>query len=151
MEVRNMIVAAIIEEFEKEENKDLFNACADELDQICGLLADDRYYRMAELPEVVGAVSTLDLLQMAFFGHDKECWETDSYGNCIYGRFNPNREYFKFDGYGNLVSADYIDYSDFLNDDFVESLLEYRDGLYTLDDDQLAEVNRLLDQLEKED
>jgi hypothetical protein len=75
---------------------------------------------------------------MAYFGKDEESWHTDSSGKKIYDSFNPNREYFTFNGYGNLVSSDYKDYSYLLDDYFIEALIENYESLYL--DDEILEI-----------
>lgn len=131
-----------------EENEDVFNACIEELDSYNGYLGDNRYYPIDELDELMNGKSATDLLNMAFFGHDEETWTTNSYGEKEYGAFNPNREYFTFNGYGNLVSADYKDYSAFLDDYAIEAMSENRTYIDTIEEfDELAE---LFDELEEE-
>lgn len=131
-----------------EENEDVFNACIEELDSYNGYLGDNRYYPIDELDELMNGTSATDLLNMAFFGHDEETWTTNSYGEKEYGAFNPNREYFTFNGYGNLVSADYKDYSAFLDDYAIEAMSENRTYIDTIEEfDELAE---LFDELEEE-
>ena len=121
-----------------ENNEDLFNATIEELDSWNGYLGDDRYYPMDELPEILYGKDPIDLLNMAYFGKDEENYHIDSSGNKIYDSFNPNREYFTFNSYGNLVSADYKDYSYYLDDFFVEVLIENYENLYL--DDAILEI-----------
>lgn len=133
------IVKTIVEWFE--ENEDAFNDCIEELDRYNGYLNDDRYYCMDELNDLFCDCDTIDILNRAFFGHDAETWTTDSSGNKVYGAFNPNRDYFRFNGYGNLVSSDYIDYSDFLDHYAIEEMIENRSSVYSVDDyDELKEL-----------
>ncbi len=113
-----------------EENEQLFNETIEELDGYNGYLGDDRYYLMEELPELLCSTDPIDLLNMAYFGRDDDCYITDSQGNKEYGSFNPNREYFTFNGYGNLVSSDYKDYSHLLDDYFIESLIQNYESLF---------------------
>lgn len=121
-----------------EENEQLFNETIEELDNYNGYLNDDRYYLMDELPELLSGKDPIELLNMAYFGRDDDCYITDSQGNKEYGSFNPNREYFTFNGYGNLVSSDYKDYSHLLDDYFIESLIENYESLYI--DDEILEI-----------
>lgn len=116
-----------------ENDEELFNSTIEELDNYNGYLNDNRYYSMSEFPELLYGKDPIDLLNMAYFGKDEESWHTDSSGNKIYDSFNPNREYFTFNGYGNLVSADYKDYNCFLDDYFIEALIDNKDNL-CLDD-----------------
>ena len=141
---RESIISSIIDYFK--ENEDVFNDCIEELDGWNGYLNDDRYYSMDELAELYNGVDPIELLNRAYFGYDMETWHTDSDGNKVYGSFNPNREYFTYNGYGNLVSADYKDYSAYLDNYFVEALEDARKDLYSIDDN--SELSELFDSLE---
>jgi hypothetical protein len=111
-------------------NEELFNQTIEELDGYNGYLGDNRYYEMYMLSEFYGGTDPIDLLNRAYFGYDSECWHTDAAGNKIYGSFNPNRNYFSYNGYGNLVSSDYKDYSAYLDDYFIDDIIENQDHLY---------------------
>lgn len=139
------VTAAIIEFFE--ENEEIFNACMEELDSYNGYLGDDRYYCMEELDELYSDTKPIDLLYRTFYGHDDDTWTTDASGNKTYGEFNPNREYFTYNGCGNLVSTDYKDYSAHLGNYAVEEMSENRDYINTIKDNE--ELTRLFDELEK--
>ena len=120
----------IIEFFK--ENEELFNQCIEELDAYNGYLGDDRYYSMDELDELYAGTEPSEILNRAFFGYDEETYTTDSSGNREYGQFNPNRDFFRYNGYGNLVSADYKDYSALLDEYVVEAMadnIEYIDTI----------------------
>jgi hypothetical protein len=119
-----------------ESNEELFNQTIEELDGYNGYLGDDRYYNMDMLSDFYSGTDPIELLNRAYFGYDSETWHTDSSGNKIYGSFNPNREYFSYNGYGNLVSSDYKDYSIFLDDYFIDAVIDNQDHLY-LDDEIL--------------
>lgn len=134
----------IIEYFEN--NEDIFNDCMEELDSYNGYLGDDRYYLMDELDELHNGIEPSELLRRAFFGYDEETYTTDRDGNKTYGAFNPNREYFRYNGYGNLVSADYKDYTGMLDKYAVESMSENR--LYVDSIEQSDELAALFDELE---
>lgn len=136
----------IIEYFN--ENEDIFNQCIEELDRYNGYLNDNRCYEMEELNELYSGTEPLEILYRTFYGYDDETWTTDNEGNKTYGEFNPNRAYFYFNGYGNLVSCDYKDYSDFLDKYFVNELNENRQYIYTIDDE--PELTELFDELEEE-
>ena len=131
-----------------EENEDLFNSCIEELDSYNGYLCDDRYYDMEELDELFGNTPAIDLLNRAFFGHDEDTWTTDSRGDMKHGPFNPNRDYFTFNGYGNLVSSDYKDYSVRLDKYAIECMAENRSYVDTIESDE--ELSSLFDELESE-
>ena len=138
------ITADIIAYFEN--NEDLFNDCIEELDSYSGYLGDDRYYSMDELDELHNGTEPSEILRRAFFGYDEETYTTDRDGNKTYGAFNPNREYFRYNGYGNLVSADYKDYTGMLDKYAVESMSENRSYIDTIDDNE--ELSALFDELE---
>ena len=134
----------IIEYFEN--NEDVFNDCVEELDSYNGYLGDYRYFSMDELDELYNGTEPSELLRRAFYGYDEETYTTDRDGNKTYGAFNPNRDYFRYNGYGNLVSADYKDYSGMLDKYAVESMSENR--LYIDSIEQSDELAALFDELE---
>lgn len=138
------ITADIIEYFEN--NEDIFNDCMEELDSYNGYLSDDRYFSMDELDELYNGTEPSELLRRAFFGYDEETYTTDRDGNKTYGAFNPNREYFRYNGYGNLLSADYKDYTEQLDEYAVESMNENRCYIDSIDNDE--ELTALFDELE---
>lgn len=143
------ITNAIIEYFK--ENEELFNDCMEELDSYNGYLGDDRYYCMDELDELFSEQSAIYILQRAFYGYDSETWHTDEHGEKHYGAFNPNREYFTFNGYGNFVSADYKDYSAHLDRSAVEAMQENRNYIDSISgDDELEEMFDALEAAEEE-
>lgn len=129
-----------------DEHEDTYNSAAEELDAYNGYLGDDRYYSMDELNEFYSGTEPSEILMRAFYGYDEETWTTDASGNREYGAFNPNREYFRYNGYGNLVSADYKDYTGLLDHYIIESMLENRSYIDTIDDD--TELSKLFDELE---
>lgn len=139
------ITADIIDFFRA--NEDIYNDAMEELDSYNGYLGDDRYYSMDELDEPYSGTEPSELLRRAYYGHDEETYTTDSSGNKTYGEFNPNREYFRYNGYGNLVSADYKDYSGQLDEYAIESMSENRRYIDSIDhSDELA---ALFDELEE--
>jgi hypothetical protein len=144
---REQAIKNIIEYFE--ENEDVFNDCIEELDSYNGYLGDDRYYSMDELDELYSGKDATEILRRAFYGHDAETWHTDSHGEKEYGPFNPNRDYFTYNGYGNLVSADHKDYSAYLGEYAVDSMAENRRYIYGIDDD--PDLCDLFDALEDEE
>lgn len=142
---RDRVIEKIIEYFK--ENEDIFNECIEELDSYNGYLGDDRYYYMDDLDELYSGVEPSEVLTRAFYGYDAETWTTDAHGDRTYGAFNPNREYFTFNGYGNLVSADYKDYSAYLDDYAVEDMANNRRWVDTIESD--LELSALFDLLEE--
>lgn len=147
---REQAIRNILDYFEQ--NEDVFNDCIEELDSYNGYLGDDHYYSMDELDELYSGQDATEILRRAFYGHDAETWNTDSHGEKEYGPFNPNRDYFTFNGYGNLVSADYKDYSAFLDKYAVESMAENRQYIDGIDNDpDLCELFDALENDEEED
>jgi hypothetical protein len=109
----------------------------------------DRYYEMEMLKDFYHGVDPIELLNRAYFGHDHDTWATDASGNKRYGEFNPNRDYFYYNGYGNLVSSDYKDYSVHLDSYAIEEMSENRQYIDTIDDD--IELSILFDELEDDE
>lgn len=142
---REAAIAAIIEYFN--DNEDVFNDCVEELDAYNGYLGDDRYYPMDELDDLFCDTKPGEILARAFYGYDEDAWTTDSSGNREYGAFNPNRDYFRFNGYGNLVSADYKDYSGHLDHYAVLEMSDNRNYVDAIDSD--SELAALFDALEE--
>ena len=143
-----------------EENEDDFISVIEDLDSYNGYLGDDRYYCMDELADfyLPGFVSdnlrhvhevreTFDnLLNRIYYGHDADNWHTDSHGEKEYGAFNPNRDYFTYNGYGNLVSTDYKDYSSYLSKSFVEEVYDNQSHI-TIPD----EVQEIFDEYDNQE
>lgn len=143
---KEQTIQKIIDYFK--DNEDVFNDCIEELDSYNGYLSDDdRYYPMDELNEFFTGTEPTEILYRAFYGYDDETYTTDGSGNREYGQFNPNREYFHYNGCGNLVSADYKDYSAFLDRYAVEKMSENRYYIDTIDNNE--ELTKLFDELEE--
>lgn len=134
----------IIEYFEN--NEDVFNSCIEELDSYNGYLGDDRYYEMEYLSEFYNSADPIELLNRAYFGYDADTWHTDIHGGKEFCAFNPNREYFKYNGYGNLVSTNYKDYSAHLDSYAIEAMSENRYYIDTIENND--ELSALFDELE---
>ena len=141
---KEAIIADIIQYFK--ENEDVFNDCMEELDSYNGYLGDDRYYDMEELNDLYSGQEPQEILFRAFYGFDADMWMTDSSGNKEYGEFNPNRNYFYFNGYGNLVSSDYKDYSDKLDGYAIKEMSENRNCIDSIENDDI--LAGLFDELE---
>ena len=145
---KKAIIADIIKYFK--ENEDVFNDCIEELDSYNGYLGDDRYYNMEELNDFYREQEPQEILLRGFYGFDADTWTTDSRGDKEYGAFNPNREYFYFNGYGNLVSSDYKDYSDKLDGYAIEAMSENRNYIDSIEnDDTLADLFDELEEIEE--
>lgn len=145
MEIKNIMtkedIIKAIEEYFKE-NEDVFNDCIESLDSYNGYLGDDRYYSMDELDELYSGESATEILQRAFYGYDEDTSTEESHTE-----FNPNRDYFRFNGYGNLVSANYKDYSAQLDHWAIESMAENRSYIDPIDEDET--LSRLFDEYEE--
>lgn len=124
-----------------EENESEFEEAIEELDSYNGYLSDDRYYSMEELDELYHDSDPIEILNRAYFGYSEDF--TDKDGNHT-EPFNPNADYFRFNGYGNLVSTNYKDYSDKLDHWFIESYIENAYNLYNVPD----EVQEIIDNIE---
>ena len=142
---KEAVIAGIIQYFK--ENEDVFNDCMEELDSYNGYLGDDRYYNMEELNDLYSGQEPQEILFRAFYGFDADSWHTDRSGNKIYEAFNPNREYFYFNGYGNLVSSDYKDYSDKLDEYVIEEMSKNRGDIDSIENDNT--LTELFDELEE--
>lgn len=142
---KEAVIADIIQYFK--ENEDVFNDCMEELDSYNSYLGDDRYYSMEELNDIYSGQEPQEILFRAFYGFDADSWHTDHSGDKIYEAFNPNRDYFYFNGYGNLVSSDYKDYSDKLDKYAIEEMSENRSYIDSIENDDTLEG--LFDELEE--
>ena len=128
-------------------NEEIYNDCMEELDGYNGYLGDNRYYPMEELNEFYRGSDPLEILYRAFYGQDDDTCTTDSTGNKAYGKFNPNREYFYYNGYGNLVSSDYKDYSFLLDSYAIKAMSENRNYIDSIETDET--LQKLFDELEE--
>lgn len=90
------------------ENEDLFNEVLEEMDNYNGYLGDNRTYYMEDFNELLNGKEPLELASMIAFGE-----------------FNPYHDYFYFNGYGNIKSSPYIDYSDLLNIYTVDDIADF--------------------------
>lgn len=142
---RKTAIENIIEFFYTHE--DIYNDVIEDLDSYNGFLGGDRYYCMDDISELYSGAEIIDLLNRVFYGYDADSWHTDSHGEREHGAFNPNREYFTFNAYGNLVSTDYKDYSAWLDENAVEDMAENRNYIYALEYND--ELSTLFDELEE--
>ena len=145
--MKDTIIEKIIDFFK--ENEELFNSCIEELDGYNGFLGDNRYYPMEELNELYRDTEPLEMLYRVFYGRDDDTWTTDAHGGRSYGEFNPNRDYFYYNGYGNLVSSDYKDYSAYLDHYTIEDMSNNRRWIDSIEDDE--ELSALFDELEEDE
>ena len=80
-----------------------------------GCFEDMSYYDMGEFDEFMSNSTPMKIAQMIFYG----------------GEFNPNDEYFRFNAYGNLESADRYDVvaeAEDLKEDIIDHLVNYYNG-----------------------
>ena len=143
--MNNNTIKKIINYFEEHES--IYNDCIEELDSYNGYLNGNRYYEMDMLNDFYSNAEPLEILRRAFFGRDENYYTTEN-GERIYAEFNPNRDYFTFNGYGNLISSDDKDYSNLLDEYVIESMNEHREYIYTIDEHE--ELKALFDELEQE-
>lgn len=101
------------------ENTEAFNSDIEELDSWNGYLGDDKVIPMDELDDFYPEVEPSEILRRAFFGYDEVYAKSE-----VRSSFNPNRDYFYINGYGNLVSTDERDYSGYLGEDFVQDIID---------------------------
>lgn len=109
-----------------------------------GCFDDSIYYDMEDFDEFLSSRTPMEIAQMIFFGGD----------------FNPNHDFFRFNGYGNLESANWCDVeaeAEDLKDDIIDHLVNYYSGdtpwpdldtLVDADDDAL--FNDDLEEVEEE-
>ena len=144
------ITADIIALFEEDE--ELFNNCLLALDSYNGYLGDDRYYEMELIDEFYHDGDPLELLRRAFYGYDLDNVTTTASGNRENAPFNPKRDYFRYNGYGNFVSTNYPDYSDKRDRYAIEEMLENRVYIDAIDrNEKLAQLFDELDALDEND
>ena len=101
------------------ENTEDFNHDIEELDSWNGYLGSKRYYPMEEFSDYYQGTDPLEILRRAFFGYDEDDSTLEEKEP-----FNPNKNYFYLNGMRDLVSTDQQDYSDYLDDKFVEEIIE---------------------------
>lgn len=132
-------VIAEIKEYLKD-NEDIFNDLYERLDSYVGNVIDDneRWYPMEELNDLLEEKDPLEILQVGFYGEDEE-----------YESFNPERKYFRFDGYGHLHSADAYSYIDNLSDGVIEDFYDYRNRLYDYSELMFRDIDELFDELDE--
>ena len=106
------------------ENMEDFNSDIEELDEWTGCLYDDQIYSMDLLNELFQGTEPDEILRRAFYGYDEPLNKDEERQP-----FNPNRNYFYFNGYGNLVSIDKKDYSSYLEESFIQEIIDNRYNL----------------------
>lgn len=135
MDKREKVKEKLLKYFK--ENEEVFNMFIEELDSLDGCLNDDRFFEMEELPDFVDRNSRdgiTQLLMRVHFGKDLDSEDRP---------FNPMRKYFRFNCYGNLESTDEVDYSEYLDDEFIEEVIKNKDDLYSVQDN--TEIQEILE------
>ena len=134
------------------EHEDAFNECVEQLDRYNGWLSDDVIYDMDELDELFYGKEPSEVLRRAFYGYDDEYCYVDEYGQEKKGEFNPNRDYFYFSAYGNLISTDHKVYGNYLDENTVIEMATHRHEIDYIDEDpELSELFDQLKEMEEED
>ena len=85
------------------------------MDAYDGCFADCVYYDMDVLDEFLDGYTPMVIAQMIFFGNE----------------FNPNHDFFRFNAYGNLESANWNDVeaeAEDLKDEIIDHLVNYYSG-----------------------
>ena len=94
-----------------------------------GCFGDSVYYDMAEFDDIMSNYTPMGIAQMICFGD----------------YFSPNDEYFRFNAYGNLESADWSDVkleAEDLKDDIIDHLVNYyRGGTPWIELDHLVDAD----------
>lgn len=123
------------------DNEEIFNELCEQLDNKNGFLGNNRYYPMYELYQYnqPSDQESFDrLMNLIYYGQDEDSFTYDNNGNKNYSSFNPNRDWFKYDGYGNLVSTDYKEYPVTVSELIDEVVEHYYD--INIDDVELDEL-----------
>lgn len=141
---RDEIIADIIAYLK--DNEELLADALEELDSYNGYLDNDRYYHMEDLDEMHNHLTPTEIIQLAYYGHDEDNYTIDTHGDKVYGAFCPARGYYKYNGYGNLVSTDHKDYSDCLSPFTITELSDNRRHIDAINNDEL--LSELFDELE---
>ena len=138
------VIKEIIDFFK--ENPETFNNCIEELDDYTGYLGDRRYYEMEYINEIFTGCEPIEILCRSYYGGDEDSAIINEDGKKRYGEFNPMREFFYFNGYGNLISSNYKNYEDFIEPYTIMEISKNREDIdSTYYNDKLTE---LFDELE---
>lgn len=122
------------------DNREKANLYIEELNYYTDFLGDDCYYYMEDLPEYFKN-DVENLLNRIYFGYDEDNSTDDQEAP-----FNPMRDFFKYNAYGNLISSDYKDYSSYIDENLIQGLEKYRNIIYQLDND--PKLHELFNELE---
>lgn len=112
----------------------VFSAALEQLDDLTGILGNDRCYDMDKVDDWFPGYA-LSALQCAYKGHDEESWE--AVGDLTrFCKFNPGRKFFYFDGKGGMISTDHKNYADYLTADTLSLMWQYRERLAAITGDE---------------
>ena len=138
------VIKEIIDFFK--ENTETFNNCIEELDNYNGYLGDRRYYEMEYINEFFADCEPIEIICRTYYGGDEDSAIITEDGTKRYGEFNPMREFFYFNGYGNLISSNFKNYEDFIEPYTIMEISRNREEIdSTYYNDKLTE---LFDELE---
>lgn len=95
---------------------------------------DDYIYTSEELEDIMDNSQEGALYWVNRFFYGSDDYSTD-------GSANPNRDYFQFNGYGNIVSFDYVGYNQYTGkfskyideDALIDYIIDHNDALYNDD------------------
>lgn len=133
---KETITARIIDYFKQ--NEDTFCDCIEQLDDYNGYLDYARYRHMYEMEDSFMDTPVVELLMLVYYGYDEEAGP--------FSEFCPNREYFRYSGGGNLVSADEKDYSDYLYPGMIQAMQDHKNYISAIaKDNELSELFSLLE------
>lgn len=140
----NYAIKRIIRYFKN--NPEIFNECIEQLDKYTDCLMGLRYHNMTEFEELCYGLTAFQIVCKAYYGYDEDSYIMDgSIKRSL--PFNPNKKYFIYDGgYGNFVSSNTKDYSDFLRDNIIKQMNDYRKYIDKIYD--VGELWRLFSELD---
>lgn len=118
------VINEIIDFFK--ENPITFNNCIEELDDYNGYLGDRRYFEMEDINEFFADSEPTDILYRTYYGGDEDSAIITEDGTKRYGEFNPTRDFYYFNGYGNLISSDFKNYEEFIEPYTIEEMKKCR-------------------------
>lgn len=107
-------------------HKDIYINTIEQLDNCNGYLGEERWDDMSIFDEWSTTPKPLVVAGMVYDGRD------------ISGdRFNPYANYFRFNRHGTLESSNEKDYDVFLGDEFLFEVLDYRDALPAVNENEV--------------
>lgn len=134
--------AEIIEAFKQMDDSELVEVW-NEYCYSCNMY-DDEIFSMDRLNELYENSTPEEIATRLFYGHDE--WNDES-------SFNPNRDWFYLNGYGNPVSVSYIGWSEYTQnwlcsricpEEIADYIIEHREAFYN---DDIAEIIERLEEV----